>query len=475
MMKKLNHCILLFWLLTFLNLQASETARQFQSLEYFKKEEPQVFRFWESLTTEEKLILEDQLNEIDIETLEKQKQLINLSAESMVDSFDSFDGFESSGIRDNFLLGQELIKRGEVGCLILAGGQGTRLHYTRPKGTYPISIIKQKSLFQLIAEKVRAASVWVNRPLRLAIMTSPDNDEETRLFFQQHDYFGLLPSQISFFTQRELPFLDAQGKLFLKTPAELSKGADGNGYSLLRMMESGILNEWIKEGIQWINVILVDNPLADPFDAGLIGFHHQQGVDITLKCTEKFQPEEKVGVLVRQNGNCGVVEYSEMTSSEKNKRRDDGRLKHCCANLSLFCFSVEFIQRMSCERKTIPLHKAWKAAFYLDNEGYCQLSAQPMAWKFETFIFDWLIHAEKVAALLYPRERCFAPLKNLNGVDSPETVREAIQNREREILRSLGLTPPEFPFELSAEFYYPTPALLSKWRSCPITTSYLEP
>lgn len=55
-----------------------------------------------------------------------------------------------------------------------------------------------------------------------------------------------------------------------------------------------------------------------------------------------------------------------------------------------------------------------------------------MAWKFETFIFDWLIHTEKVAALLYPRELCFAPLKNATGPDSPDSVRAAIERREKD-------------------------------------------
>ncbi len=172
-----------------------------------------------------------------------------------------------------------------------------------------------------------------------------------------------------------------------------------------------------------MTIIPVDNPLADPFDAELIGYHAQQKVEITLKCTEKTDPEEKVGVVVRQEGRCAVVEYSEMSGQEKNARRKDGRLKHCCANLSLFCLSLGFIQRIVNEGLSIPLHKAWKAAQFVDEHSNTYSSSQPAAWKFETFIFDWLFHSKKVAALICPREECFAPLKNLKGPDSPETVR----------------------------------------------------
>lgn len=445
-----------------------------ESLDYFKKTEPQLFYYWGILNADYQKVLENQLQELDLEVLKNQRELIFNLSDISSSSFDSFDQFATSGNRECESIGQHLIKNGQVGCLLLAGGQGTRLRHSGPKGTYPISVIKQKSLFQLCAEKVRAASKWANRPLRLAIMTSPENDEETRFFFQKNDFFGLQPSQISFFVQNSLPFLDPQGKLFLKSPFEISMGPDGNGTSLLALAKSGILDQWVQEGIKYLNVILVDNPLAIPFDAELVGFHLLQEADITLKCTEKFQPEEKVGVLISQNGVTTVVEYSEMSTAEKNERRENGKLKHCCANLSLFCFSIDFIERMAHENKTIPLHKAWKAASYLNDASITEQSAQPIAWKFETFIFDWLVHTEKVAALLYPREQCFAPLKNSKDSDSPRTVQQSIQEREREILRNLGLTPPEFPFELSAEFYYPTPEFLLKWMNTPIRSDYLD-
>ena len=129
-------------------------------------------------------------------------------------------------------------------------------------------------------------------------MTSPDNDQETRSFFQLHNNFGLEPFQISFFIQDTLPLLNKHGRLFLKSPWQISTGADGNGHSLLTFARSAILKKWKEQGIEYLHVILIDNPLADPFDAELVGFHHQQGVEITLKCTEKSSPDEKMGVVV---------------------------------------------------------------------------------------------------------------------------------------------------------------------------------
>ncbi len=67
--------------------------------------------------------------------------------------------------------------KGKCATLVLAGGQGRRLGFEKPKGCFPISLIKKKTLFQLIAEKVvaAAASLDIDFPLQLAIMCSPLN------------------------------------------------------------------------------------------------------------------------------------------------------------------------------------------------------------------------------------------------------------------------------------------------------------
>lgn len=458
-----------------INLFVFMTFTSLSSLDDFRQFEPQIFQFWSSLTEEQKLTLEQQLQQVNLDLLQQQKQLVVESLAEQETTFEAFEEFAFAGNLVDQERGQQLIQQGKLGCLLLAGGQGSRLQFNGPKGCYPISVIKQKTLFQLCAEKVAAASQLAGRPLLLAIMTSPENDQETRLFFQTHAYFGLAPAQVSFFVQETLPFLDAEGHLFLKSADQLATGADGNGHTLLHFVRSGIWDQWSQQGVEYVHVILIDNPLADPFDAELLGFHERQKVEVTLKCTEKVRADEKVGVLVKQADHFQVVEYSELSAAEKQAKRPDGKLKHCCANLSLFCFSMSFMHRLADENLSLPLHKAWKATYYADEEGVSRLAQQPMAWKFETFIFDWLAYTSKVAALLYSREKCFAPLKNLTGADSPETVRMALQQADRLVIENVtGLPAPDFPFELAAEFYYPTAALREKWWGQPITESYVN-
>ncbi|WP_068471516.1 UTP--glucose-1-phosphate uridylyltransferase [Candidatus Protochlamydia phocaeensis] len=439
-----------------------------------QEKETQVLRFWSTLTPEEQQQLISQIEKIDFNLLQLQKQLLQASP-SRYSPIEPFMDFSFSGQTDNFLAGKQLIREGRMGCLVLAGGQGTRLRVDGPKGRFPVSLIKKKSLFQLCAEKVLAAGKQAGRPLALAVMTSPENDAITKGFFAENQFFGLDPAQVSFFCQGMLPLLDAQGHLFLESRNRIAEGPYGNGKALHDFFQSGIWQKWSQQGIRYVNTVLIDNPLADPFDAELLGFHAGQNADVTLKCTEKGKPQEKVGVVVKENGHCSVIEYSELSEEDKHALQPNGRLKYCCASLSLFCFSMDFIQRLAAEQTPLPLHKAWKAAKFVNEEGVTQLSATPIAWKFEMFIFDVLRYANKVSALLFPREEIFAPLKNYTGEDSIETVQQALLKRDRQILRAItGEEPPSTPFELAADFYYPTPELIARWKGRVPTTSYVE-
>lgn len=433
-----------------------------------------LLRFWPQLSEKEQKHLIGQIEQIDLSLIHEQRKiLLRDSFEKKEESFEPFSHFAFSGNLEDQVIGRQAIAKGELGCIMLAGGQGSRFRSESPKGVFPISLIKHKSLFQLAAEKVLAAGHQVGRRLLLAIMVSPQNEAETRAYFTQSHYFGLDPTQVSFFTQDMLPFLDKEGYPFLETSSEIAMGPNGNGCCFKAFVRSGLAAQWAKQGVHYLNIILVDNPLADPFDAELLGFHIRQQAEVTIKGTEKQEPEEKVGVIVKSEQGCRVIEYSEMPEIEKRARTADGQLKHCCANLSLYCFSLNFI--LTFHDAPLPLHPAWKSVRMADREGNSQLSQQPNAWKFESFIFDILGYAHSLAVLLYPRNDCFAPLKNLTGADSPDTVRASIQHRERQLIQHItGKLAPNEPFELAADFYYPTPSLLAKWKHQDIPIGYIK-
>lgn len=326
-----------------------------------------------------------------------------------------------------------------MGAVVLAGGMGTRLGFPHPKGCLPFSPVTHKSLFQGLAEKCLAASEAFGKKARIAFMVSPENEKETKAFFQKHGQFGLASDQLFFFVQEHLPFLTQEKEPLKET------GPAGNGSFFKDFNSSGLLQAWENLGIYDINVIPIDNPLADPYDRRLFSHHSAQKNDATLKCIARRNPEEKVGIIVEEKGNYRVVEYSEASEEMKNTRDETGNLLYPLANLSLFCFSLSFIKRL--QEIPLPYHFALKR---LSNSPQA-----PWVYKRETFIFDCLPHAQKVSALIYPREDIFAPIKESSGQDSPETARQRVYDFEARLYeKATKKKAPPYPFEAPPSLYY---------------------
>ncbi|MCH9609747.1 MAG: hypothetical protein S4CHLAM45_01380 [Chlamydiales bacterium] len=356
-------------------------------------------------------------------------------------------------------LNPEDIKR--FGCLILAGGQASRLRLKGLKGFMPTSLIQQKSLFQLLAEKVAAASKQYNYPIPLAFMTSTEQRTEAETFFIRHSFFGLKPSQVSFCSQSTWPLLNFNGDLFFSGPGELCFGPNGNGDIFKQFVKSGIYQKWQRFGIEHVRVLPVDNPLALPVDDALFSHHLAHQNDITIE-TIKKEKGEKAGTLSLIEGKLGVLEYGEFEEEVPDQY----------ANVGLFLFSLSFMARAA--ELNLPLHIAKKAAKTVTGE----IPEKPNAWKFETFIFDTFSASEKSEAILFERESIFAPLKNLEGADSIATVQAALLAHEQKLLETLtGHCPPEGArFELCSSFYYPTAEQKARWKGKPFPqkTPYIE-
>ncbi|NGX57127.1 MAG: putative uridylyltransferase [Chlamydiae bacterium] len=423
--------------------------------------QPQLLENWSSLPKEEQSQLTQQIRAIDLEIFKKLQDALH-EEKKLHEDYAPLKKYLTSGSDENTQVGKDLIAQGKVGCIIMAGGMGTRLHFEGSKGMFPITQFRQKSLFQYFSDRIRAASKMYQKDLPVTIMTSSLNDKQTRKFFKDHEYFGLNPEQLSFYVQGDLPFLDQQGNLFFDSQAHIAEGPDGNGELLHHFYHSGLWKRWKEQGVEYVNIILIDNPLADPFDPELVGTHKQEQCDILVKGIKREDPKEKLGVLVRIHDKVHIVEYSELPEKDMEATLSNGDLKFPCGNLSLFSVKMDFFEKI--KSTDLPLHKAFKALSYLDVNGKRVKPTEPNAWKFEKFIFDIFPHGT-VEVMVYPREECFSPLKRREGADSPETVMRDLQEFDRRTYHAIsGLEPPSRPFELDPQFYYPTEDMRKKWE-----------
>lgn len=423
---------------------------------------------WDMLDGLQRENLLRQISQLDAVFLHRQQEELLHSQQQTV-SFEPFTSSFSSGNEEDYNRGKIALQEGKCACVVLAGGQGSRLRFEGPKGCCPITNVRNKTLFQLLAEKVKAASKQAGRPLHIAIMTSPLNHVETDFYFERHAFFGLNPRQVTFFYQRMWPFLDFDGHLFLEAPDQIARGPNGNGGVFRRLVEIGLWKKWRDMGVEMVNVLPIDNPLALPFDPELFGFQQRRQSDAVIKASPRRSSEEKVGVLVKMDGKPRILEYSELTRAQNEETANSP------ANLGLYSFSMSFIKRTS--DALLPLHRAKKAVKRWTQSGRDETPEEPNAWKFEEFIFDVLPLAEKCEALLYPRETTFAPLKNLKGEDSIEAVKKALLDSDRKTYALVtGIEPPEAAiFELSPSFYYPTGDLQERWKGKPLPDQeYIE-
>lgn len=358
-------------------------------------------------------------------------------------------------------LGEEALRRGEVAALVVAGGQGSRLGFDKPKGMFPVGPVTDASLFQSHAEKVLALSRRHGRPLPLLVMTSPATHAETEAFFWERRFFGLAEEQVTFFEQGTMPALDrATGKLLLERPGSLFLSPNGHGGTLTALADTGLLADLKARGVKHVFYFQVDNPLISIADPAFVGRHIETGAEVSSKVVFKERPEEKVGILALIDGRCGIIEYSDLPADLAAERGPDGTLRFRAGSPAIHLFSVPFLERVTSGAGRLPYHVAKKKVPYYDPASGREVSpASENALKFEMFVFDALPLAETWLAVSVRRDEEFAPLKNATGADSPEAVRQALSNRAARWLEAAGVAVPRdaagnaaVPIELSPLF-----------------------
>lgn len=332
--------------------------------------------------------------------------------------------------------GEKLLKEGRVAVLVVAGGQGSRLGVEAPKGVVGVTPVRGKSLFQVHAEKVLALARKHSSSIPLFLMTSRENDQVTRSFFQEHGFFGLDPADVFFFVQGMLPSVTPEGGLILSREGGLFLNPDGHGGTLSALRKGGCLDLMEERGISEIFYFQVDNPLVAVCDPLFLGLHALGCADMSTKVVRKRDFEEKVGVIAKVDGRTRVVEYSDMTDGMRLAVDDGGGMLYWAGNSAIHVIRRDFVQAITGAELRLPFHKAAKDIATLDEKG------QP-AWiqgvKFETFIFDALPMAKCTVNLEALREDEFAPVKNRAGEDSLESAKAMQSGLHRRWLEGLGI------------------------------------
>ena len=380
---------------------------------------------YEFLTEEKKQVLIKQIKNIDFEQIEElynnREKKVDKD-ENQITNIGYVDKSKLSKDEYNkyYELGKKEIENGKYAVVTMAGGQGTRLGYVAPKGTFKIGGGVDKSLFEALSDTIKEARDKYNTSIPWYIMTSRENNNATEKFFEKNDFFGLPYEDVKFFKQGELPMVNTDGKILLDETGIVKLAADGHGGVFESLYKKGYLEDMKNRGIEWIFISGVDNILAGLVDPIAVGLSIERGTLATGKSVVKRSPSERVGVFCKKNNRPYVIEYTEITDRMANERDAEGELIYGESHILTNLFNIKALENIS--NNKLPYHSAFKKVKYMDKNGEIVKPEEPNGYKFESFIFDAFETLDDMSILRVKREDEFAPLKNADGEDSPSTA-----------------------------------------------------
>lgn len=379
-------------------------------------------------TNEGKNNLINDIENIDFEKLNRLFALSNQNFKNsmkivMLEHIRVFDKSRFSDEENNEILkiGEDIIANNQYAVVTMAGGQGTRLGHKGPKGTFILNVKPEpKSLFQIIAENLIKANNKYGIILNWYIMTSTENNDETVKYFEDNNYFGYNSENVKFFKQGNLPLLSEDGKLVINSEYRIKYAASGNGTIYQAMLNDGVIDDMKRKGIKWVFIGSVDNALLNMVDPMLLGLTKKRGTEIASKTIVKNSPYEKVGVFCKKNGKPGVIEYSEIPETLIEEVDENGELMYGESHIMCNLYTLDAIEKIA--NVELPYHSAHKKVDFMQEDGNMFYAKEPNGYKYEAFIFDGFELFDDITLYRGKREEDFAPVKNAEGVDSPETA-----------------------------------------------------
>ncbi len=409
--------------------------------------------FWDQLRPAERDHLLGQIQELDLPEISEWIPRLILHPEPPTDQQAAIEPASSYGVQPEgdqqkrkytqaVQLGKKLITEGKVAGFVVAGGQGTRLGFNGPKGNYPITPIRNKTLFQVFAETIAAVRHRYGVVCPWYVMTSPLNHSETVKIFEANDFYGLGRDNVVIFQQGTLPNFSFDGRILLADKASLALSPDGHGGCIKALHRSGALADMKRRGIEYLSYWQVDNPLVRLFDPLFIGLHVLDQAEMSSKAVIKNSPREKVGNFCLIDGKVNVIEYSDLPDELADRTNPDGSLAFHLGSIAIHIISTTFIERLNTKDFSLPLHRAVKKIPHVDSEGRHVEPQEPNGVKLESFIFDALPMASGSIILDIDRAEQFAPTKNATGVDSVESCRAMMVERAARWLEAAGIDVP---------------------------------
>ncbi|KAF9981901.1 UDP-N-acetylglucosamine pyrophosphorylase [Mortierella antarctica] len=430
--------------------------------------------YYDTLTPKEQAALLSQLSTLNVERVNRIHTRATTCPSPLLENqsvflaplpeecFDSMLEAAPERIQEWETLGLKQIAQNKVGVILLAGGQGTRLGSSAPKGCYDIHLPSTKSLFQIQAERIRRLQVVAKEykqqqqppqgqqqqgqevVIPWYVMTSGPTREATVQFFEENLYFGLDRANVVFFEQGTLPCLTFDGKIMMESKSQIAVAPDGNGGVYAALRETGVLADMASRKVEYLHAYCVDNCLVRVADPVFIGYCVQKNADCGAKVVRKKSWDEPVGVVCLRNSAFNVVEYSEIDEEVAQRRNArNGQLAFGAGNIANHFYTLDFLNKVASEsfEGGLEYHIARKKIKCIDfSTGEVAAPLKVNGMKLEMFVFDVFPFTKRMAVFEVDRLDEFSPLKNApgSGQDCPETSRRDILQQHVRFIENAG-------------------------------------
>ena len=383
---------------------------------------------YDELSDDEKNLLVNQILKInfyEILNLYENSMKENNSSTQKISPLFHFEknNFSKSEIDYYSKVGEEELRKKTFAVVTMAGGQGTRLGYKGPKGTYMLDLKPvKKSLFEIICDDLKYYNEKYNITIPWYIMTSEDNDKPTKDFFKENNYFGYPKNEVFFFTQDKLPLVNVEGKLILQEPYLIKEASNGNGNVFYSMKKHKIISQMMERGIKWISFGGIDNVLLKNVDPFFLGLTLAKGEKIASKSVFKKGALEKTAVYCKRNGKPSILYYEDIDLEISEQKDKNGSYLYRESNMLSHLMNIDAVKYVS--NKELPYHRAYKKNAFVNFEGMKQVPDKPNTFKFENFIFDAFSYFDNMLLLRVDENEEFAPIKDFTGIYNPDTAIE---------------------------------------------------
>lgn len=200
-------------------------------------------------------------------------------------------------------VGQEAIRKGQVGAVILAGGMATRFGGV-VKAAVPV--LGEKTFLEIKIDDVAHAARTCEGHVPVYVMTSFATHARIQEHVKEKNLDRHERLTITCFSQFVSLRLTPEGTLFQESDGTLSPYATGHGDLSFALQQSGILEAFRARGGKLLYMSNVDN-LGATLEPAILGFHIERGAKITAEVVQK-DPGDKGGAPARVEGIPQIVE-----------------------------------------------------------------------------------------------------------------------------------------------------------------------